>query len=260
VRLGLEGEFLVPDVPVALPKYLQIANHVREQILRGDLAPGAEVPSERALAQSWRVARPTAGRALETLRREGMVESRQGSGTFVRDVKAHRRPLHRYHRYRQQGAQYGPGESLEIVRAEIVTAPAPVVDALHLEQAAQAMVRERIIFRDSGEPAEIATSWWPASLAGVAPRLLERTSLGGIGSVRYVETVTGRVASYARDQIAARLATAQEAHALKLGAVPAAVLTYRHTVFDRDDQPLEYAEAIYPPETWSIEEQYPIEP
>jgi GntR family transcriptional regulator len=38
------------------------------------------------------------------------------------------------------------------------------------------------------------------------------------------------------------------------------VLTYRHTVFDRDDQPLEYAEAIYPPETWSIEEQYPIEP
>jgi DNA-binding GntR family transcriptional regulator len=250
----------VPELEVVLPKYLQIANHIRDQILRGDLALGAEVPSERQLAETWRVARPTAGRALETLRREGLVESRQGSGTFVRDVRAHRRPRHRYSRYRQQGAQYGPGESVEIVRAEIVEAPSHVAEALGLVGSGQAMVRQRIISRQDLGPAEIATSWWPASLAEHAPRLLERKSLGGIGSVRYVESVTGRVASYARDQVAARLATAEEADALKLPSTPTAVLTYRHTVFDGHDEPLEFAEAVYPPDVWSIEQEYPIEP
>ena len=250
----------MPYIQVALPKYLQIANHIREQILRGDLAPGDEVPSERQLAESWRVARPTAGRALETLRREGIVESRQGSGTYVRDVRAHRRPLHRYHRYREQGAQYTVGETVEIVRAEIVEAPSHVAEELRLPAHAQAMVRERVISREDVGPAEIATSWWPAGLATHAPRLLERKSLGGIGSVRYVESVTGRVASYARDQVAARLATADEARALNLGSEPAAVLTYRHVVYDQADQPMEFAEAVYPPDVWSIEQEYPIEP
>lgn len=249
----------MPEIQEVLPKYLQIANHIREQILRGDLAPGAEVPSERQLAEGWRVARPTAGRALETLRRDGLVESRQGSGTFVRDVLAHRRPLHRYHRYRQMGWQYGAGEALLIVRAEIVEAPNHVVEALRLEPGASAMVRERVISREDSVPAEIATSWWPASLAELAPRLLVRESLGGMGSVRYVESVTGRIASYARDQVAARLATSTEAHALRLGATPSAVLTYRHTVYDQSDVPLEFAEAVYPPGMWTIEQEYPID-
>jgi GntR family transcriptional regulator len=250
----------MPEIQVVLPKYLQIANHIREQILRGDLAAGAEVPSERQLVEQWRVARPTAGRALEVLRREGLVESRQGSGTYVRDVRAHRRPQHRYNRYRQQGAQYGPGESVDIVRAEIVDPPAYVAEALRLEDRSRAMVRQRIISQENVGPIEIATSWWPARLAEQAPRLLERKSLGGIGSVRYVESVTGRVATYARDQVAARLATDEEGHALRLPSEPTAVLTYRHTVFDRDDQPLEFAEAVYPPDVWSIEQEYPIEP
>ncbi|MEV4703776.1 GntR family transcriptional regulator [Actinoplanes sp. NPDC049316] len=248
----------MPEIQVALPKYLQIANHLREQILRGDLAPGAEVPSERQLAQEWRVARPTASRALDTLRREGTLESRQGAGTYVRDVQAHRRPLHRYHRYRQMGGQYGPGERLAIVRAEIVDAPDYVAQALRLDVGAQAMLRERIISRGDSELIEIATSWWPASLAGQCPRLLEPESLGGMGSVRYVESVTGRVAAYARDQVAARLATPQEVEVLKLES-PSAVLAYRHTVYDRSDQPLEFAEAVYPPEVWTIEQEYPID-
>lgn len=248
----------MPEIQQVVPKYLQIANYIREQILTGDFAPGSEVPSERQLAETWRVARPTAGRALETLRREGLVESRQGSGTFVREVRAHRRPLHRYHRYRQMGAQYAGGESLVIVRAEIADAPSYVIEALRLEPNAQAMVRERIISRSETGASEIATSWWPADMATQAPRLLVRESLGGMGSVRYVESVTGRVASYARDQVAARLATTAEVRALGLGSEPSAVLVYRHTVFDQSDDPLEFAEATYPPDLWTIEQEYPI--
>jgi GntR family transcriptional regulator len=249
----------VPEIKVSLPKYLQIAGHIRDQILRGDLQPGDEVDSERRIAEAWKVARPTATRALETLRREGLIESRQGSATRVRDVRAHRRASHRYHRYRSQGAQYAPDESMELLEVGIVDAPPHVIEALNLTASAQAMTRRRLISRQGVGPVEIATSWWPPSLAEHAPRLLERKSLGGIGSVRYVESATGRAATYARDQVSARLASEQEAGHLALGERAAAVLVYRHTVYDSADQILEYAESIYPPDVWSVEQEYPIE-
>lgn len=248
----------MPEIVAVLPKYLQIANHIREQVLRGDLEPGAEVPSERQLAEAWKVARPTATKALQILRQQGVLEVRPGLGTFVRDVQAHRRASHRYHRYRERGAQYGPDESVEIADAAVVDAPEHVATALGLAHPTQAMMRRRIISREQYGPTEIATSWWPADLAPVAPRLLARESLGGIGSVRYVEAVTGRQASYARERVSARLASDREADELGLDS-PAAVLVYWHTVHDRADEPLEFAEAIYPPNVWAVEQEYPID-
>ncbi|MGH3714279.1 MAG: GntR family transcriptional regulator [Micromonosporaceae bacterium] len=249
----------MPEIQTVLPKYLQIAQHLREEITRGDLSPGSEVPSERQIAEAWKVARPTATKALQVLRQQGLVESRQGAGTFVRDVRLLRRAVHRYHRYRERGAQYGPGESVDIVAAGIVEAPDHVVSALRLDGHAQVMSRRRVISREGEGPTEIVTSWWPAELAEVAPKLLEKSSLGGIGSVRYVEAVTGRQAVYARDQVAARMADVAEVHELQLPGDHSAVLVYRHTVYDRNDQPLEFAEYIYPPGTWTVDEEYSLE-
>lgn len=66
-----------------LPKYQQIAGSLRTLILEGELAAGDEIPSERELAEAWQVARPTVARAVGELRRWGLIESRQGAGTFV---------------------------------------------------------------------------------------------------------------------------------------------------------------------------------
>jgi DNA-binding GntR family transcriptional regulator len=248
----------MPQIQEAPAKYLQIANFLRDQIVRGDLPPSAEVPSERQIAQEWNVSRPTATRALQVLRYQGLVESRQGAGTYVRDVRMHRRAVQRYHRYRERGAQYAPDESVEITAAEITSAPDYVALGLGVKSSEPVMMRRRIISRAGNGPIEISTSWWPAALADVAPRLLERITLGGIGSVRYVESVTGRHAAYARDQVSARLASADELRDLDLQG-PAAVLTIRHVVYDTEDVPLEFAEAVYPPGQWTAEQEYPIE-
>jgi DNA-binding GntR family transcriptional regulator len=248
----------MPQIQEAPAKYLQIASFLRDQIVRGDLPPGAEVPSERQIALEWKVSRPTATRALQVLRYQGLVESRQGAGTYVRDIKMHRRAVQRYHRYRERGAQYAPDESVEITAAEITSSPDYVAVGLGVKPSEPVMMRRRIISDAANGPIEISTSWWPAALAEVAPRLLERKTLGGIGSVRYVESVTGRHATYARDQVSARLASADELRDLNLDA-PAAVLTIRHVVYDADDMPLEFAEAVYPPGQWTAEQEYLIE-
>ncbi|MET8829010.1 GntR family transcriptional regulator [Streptomyces sp. NPDC004610] len=65
---------------MALPKYDQIASDVRGRIVRGEMRPGDSLPSERELTERWKVSRATVVRALEVLRNEGLIETRQGNG------------------------------------------------------------------------------------------------------------------------------------------------------------------------------------
>ncbi|MGH8898243.1 MAG: winged helix-turn-helix domain-containing protein [Egibacteraceae bacterium] len=85
-----------PKIEQSPPKYAQIANYIRNQILQGELKPGDEIPSERRIVEDWQVSRPTATHALFTLRIEGLVEARLGAGTFVR---AQPKPNPRPHRH-----------------------------------------------------------------------------------------------------------------------------------------------------------------
>jgi AcrR family transcriptional regulator len=64
--------------------YLRIVADIQQRIVRGDLAPGDRAPSTRRITREWSVAMATATKVIATLRELGLVESRSGSGTFVR--------------------------------------------------------------------------------------------------------------------------------------------------------------------------------
>ncbi len=55
-----------------------------DEIVRGDLKPGSRLPSESILAERHTVSRPIVREALARLRDHGLIYSRQGSGSFVR--------------------------------------------------------------------------------------------------------------------------------------------------------------------------------
>ena len=114
----------MPQLEEALPKYLQVANHYRDLIVSGSLSAGAELPSERQLASQWSISRPTTTRALAALRNLGLVDARQGAGTYVRgQVRLNRGARDRYLRSRDAGRIYGPGERAEIVAAGLALPP-----------------------------------------------------------------------------------------------------------------------------------------
>jgi len=73
---------LDPDDPRQASQ--QIANKLRAAILTRKLSPGDKLPSQPELASRYGVARETVKRALETLKGERLIVSRQGSGVFVR--------------------------------------------------------------------------------------------------------------------------------------------------------------------------------
>jgi GntR family transcriptional repressor for pyruvate dehydrogenase complex len=63
--------------------YLQIAEKLRDLIAQPDFAPNGRLPSERALAATLAVSRPSVREALVALELEGLVEIRMGSGVYV---------------------------------------------------------------------------------------------------------------------------------------------------------------------------------
>ena len=65
------------------PLYRWLAGQLSQRIALGEIRPGAPLPPERKLAEAHAVSRVTVRRAVEQLAREGLVEQRRGSGTYV---------------------------------------------------------------------------------------------------------------------------------------------------------------------------------
>jgi putative hydrolases of HD superfamily len=65
------------------PPFKKIANSIRAAILTGEFEPGQQLPPGRELAEFFGVAPMTIHQAVRTLRDEGFVTSRAGSGVFV---------------------------------------------------------------------------------------------------------------------------------------------------------------------------------
>jgi len=63
--------------------YLQIVRIIRDMIISGDLPVGAQIPSGAQMKHEWGVNRLTGAMAVEELRRNGLVVTKPGVGTFV---------------------------------------------------------------------------------------------------------------------------------------------------------------------------------
>ncbi len=67
------------------PKYFQISRAIIASIQRGELPPGAPVPSENELIEKYQVSNTTARKVLYELERGNWVTRIKGKGTYVRD-------------------------------------------------------------------------------------------------------------------------------------------------------------------------------
>lgn len=64
---------------------MQVVDHVRELIERGEVKPGDRLPPERELAQRLKISRPSLRAGLGFLAAMGVLRSRHGAGTFIAD-------------------------------------------------------------------------------------------------------------------------------------------------------------------------------
>src|SRR5260370_41234703 len=91
----------------------EVISQLREMIHRGELRSGDRLPPERDLAKLFGVSRPTLRAGIRSLAAVGILQSRQGAGTFV--VKADESPALDSNPLRLMAALHGltPAEMIE---------------------------------------------------------------------------------------------------------------------------------------------------
>lgn len=65
------------------PIYEQIEEQIKESILKGEIEPGATLPSIRNLAKELKISVITTKHSYEELEREGLIETVPGKGSYV---------------------------------------------------------------------------------------------------------------------------------------------------------------------------------
>lgn len=68
--------------------YRAIVDQIREQIATGRIKPGDRLPPERELAELFKASRNSVRDAIRVLEQMGMIDSRQGDGTYIRSATA----------------------------------------------------------------------------------------------------------------------------------------------------------------------------
>jgi len=71
------------DFRSGIPIYIQVVEHFRHSVLRGDLKPGDQLPTVRSLALDLRVNFNTIARAYRLLDEAGIISTQQGRGTYI---------------------------------------------------------------------------------------------------------------------------------------------------------------------------------
>ncbi len=69
--------------------YLEIVKQLKQIIEKNELKPGDRLPSERELSERLNVGRSSVREALRSLELLGLIETKRGEGTYIRDFKGH---------------------------------------------------------------------------------------------------------------------------------------------------------------------------
>ncbi|MDZ7677878.1 MAG: GntR family transcriptional regulator [Acidimicrobiales bacterium] len=153
-------------------RYRAIADEIRRQIATGELAGGRLLPSEATLSATHEVSRVTIRKALELLRQEGLVDSRQGFGWFVA-VDPVSQSLGRLGTIEAQLAESGAAPVRKILDFGFMAPPPSVSEVL----GSGSVLRVRRINLADGAPFARVTVWCPEHLASELSRAdVERSS------------------------------------------------------------------------------------
>ena len=146
-------------------RYQAIADDLRSRIAAGAVGAGRLLPSESELSADYGASRVTVRRALEALRSEGLVESRQGLGWLVA-ADPLRQTLGRLGTIEAQLA--AEGRRSERLVLEFGFGPAPARARRRLD-AGDVLTVRRLNLAD-GEPFALVTVWCPESLGAELSR------------------------------------------------------------------------------------------
>jgi DNA-binding GntR family transcriptional regulator len=225
------------------PVYQQLADSIRVKITTGELAPGTQVPTEKALGDEFGASRATVRQGLLVLVNEGLIVPFRPQGYFVRRREfCYFRPQAEWERPASPEMERWMTEQTTLGRApsqrinvEIIQPPDRVASRLGLGAGDLVVVRRRVRSLNN-EPFNINDTFYPLGL-------VQGSEIGNpadiIRGASQVLAELGYEQVRAIDEIEARMPSPEEVSRLALGpGIP--VVLHRHTGFTKDDRPVRH--------------------
>lgn len=213
-------------------RYRDIADDLRRRVDDGEFHSGRLLPSESELSGSYSASRVTIRKALEALRSEGRVDSRQGFGWFVAGPTV-RQPLARLGTIEAQLEAEGRVSERHILDFGFVDAPPAVAAILG---AGRVLEVRRLNLAD-GEPFARVTVWCPEALgASLSRDQVQRQSFYDLLPVAFGGAV---------QTIGADAASSDDAHLLQV-PVGAPVLVCQRITSDAAGTPVLMGQYVFP--------------
>jgi len=237
------------------PMYQQIAEKLRAQIESGELAPGAQLPTELELRDRYESSRNTIRDAIKRLTSQGLVETRPGQGTFVtRQIDPFVTVLSgeptsggggdEAVTYLSEVSRSHRSPRVTMLKIEIQIPSAEVLRRLRVSPDTQVVSRHEQCYIDD-TPWSLRTSFYPmAFVTSGATRLLMAEDIPE-GTVSYLgETVGFKQVGY-RDWITARVPDVNEQAFFEI-AHDATVFEIFRTGFDQTGTPMRVTVTVWP--------------
>ncbi|MFC4036376.1 GntR family transcriptional regulator [Streptomyces polygonati] len=210
----------------------RIAADLRDEIMSGDLSPGASLPSTQRLKDRFAASGATVQKALQVLKDEHLVVGRPGAAVTVREhpqetvrpagTAQPTTPGERYP-WLTEADERGKRGGIRLLRVAEVRPPADVAHALGLGDGGTAVLRQQLLLHDD-TPVELVRSYYPLSLARGTALAEPRKIRGGTPALL---AGMGFLPRRTVDRVSARVPTQEEYEALRLPSDLPVLRTFR---------------------------------
>ncbi len=220
-----------------VPLHRQLFLVLHDEIARGALAPGDALPTEQTLGDQFGVSRITVRRALADLADAGLIERRQGVGSFVRDQPPSPRNTGGGS-FMDELRQTEFETEVDVIELDSRTVPKTIADQLGRDRALHVLRVRRE--RRTSEPLMITEAWLPIDMSDtITDDALSRTPLYRLLADAGVEL--DRV----QHEITAEIAGPRNAQLLKT-AIGSALMRVNRLAF-ANGQPHHYVSILLSP-------------
>ncbi|MBA2807065.1 GntR family transcriptional regulator [Streptomyces sp. KM273126] len=221
----------------------RIAADLRDDIMSGELPPGAKVPSTVQLKARFDASNATVQKALQLLKDERLVVGRAGAAVTVREHRqrtvrpaAFMAPAGSGEPYPwlTEAAKHGTSARSTILDVVESRPPADVRTALGLPADRLALLRSQILMIDD-EPAELVSCYYPLDIARGTAMMDRRRIKGGTPALL---AQLGYPPRLSVDRVSARIPTQDQYQALNLPSSLPVLRTLR-VVYSDQERPVE---------------------
>jgi GntR family transcriptional regulator len=225
-----------------IPLYYQLENVLREKITSGAFTGGERLPTESELIEQYGVSRITVRQALQALSEEGLIDRRQGCGTFVAERKTRKRkfaPLIHLTGSLDELIEMGTDTPVKVLEMNRVQADQHEAELLHLKAGAP-IYRLKRLRLDNNKPFGLLINYLPEEIGS-------RLTFAELSSGMLLQTIESKLGYHlasAHQEIKAELADPYLAQLLGT-RVGTALLSIERTVYTDKGIPVEYVHTLY---------------